>query len=488
MKVLILGNGFDIAHGLPTQYKDFLNFADSVLLMYYEENPHRSINSISIEGYENHLDRWIDDKPAITEPAIIHIKERLRSLFQKRNVSPLECSNPDNPVYKVHVEPILDKFYSYLKYNVRYKYIAKIYATNQACGQNWIDFESEISTIIQAIDEEHTSLTQDVQNDLFRLLEKNPHGAGRAKIDIFIKAAIEAYRGYKMGMISDFRERLFSDLEKLILALEIYLVDFVETLDIQSLSEITNIRPDLIISFNYTKTYERLYLKDEHSYKVCHIHGVCRELQELQDKNNDKSHSGYSGYNSSYSSNYSSNYKNRDNNMVLGIDEYLLENQQTQKTDFSIFKKFVQRIRNHNNTNYISWYNEIEQNFKTEHRGNSQVYIYGHSLDVTDKDILKRFIDSPYTEVRIYAHSKGTEGELISHLLRYIKEETVIRKASMNPPMLEFKVTAEKTPTLPAHSAHLARPPKPLTSSTPTTPPEHITEIVDTHTHIGVPT
>ena len=48
MKVLILGNGFDIAHGLPTQYKDFLNFADSVFLMYYEENPHRPINSISI--------------------------------------------------------------------------------------------------------------------------------------------------------------------------------------------------------------------------------------------------------------------------------------------------------------------------------------------------------------------------------------------------------------------------------------------------------
>ena len=34
MKVLILGNGFDIAHGLPMQYKDFLNFADSVLFTY----------------------------------------------------------------------------------------------------------------------------------------------------------------------------------------------------------------------------------------------------------------------------------------------------------------------------------------------------------------------------------------------------------------------------------------------------------------------
>ena len=26
MNILVIGNGFDIAHGLPTQYKDFLNF------------------------------------------------------------------------------------------------------------------------------------------------------------------------------------------------------------------------------------------------------------------------------------------------------------------------------------------------------------------------------------------------------------------------------------------------------------------------------
>ena len=28
MNILILGNGFDLAHGLPTTYKDFLDFTD----------------------------------------------------------------------------------------------------------------------------------------------------------------------------------------------------------------------------------------------------------------------------------------------------------------------------------------------------------------------------------------------------------------------------------------------------------------------------
>ena len=28
MNILIIGNGFDLAHGLPTTYKDFLKFTD----------------------------------------------------------------------------------------------------------------------------------------------------------------------------------------------------------------------------------------------------------------------------------------------------------------------------------------------------------------------------------------------------------------------------------------------------------------------------
>ena len=29
MNILVLGNGFDLAHGLPTGYKDFLRFTDA---------------------------------------------------------------------------------------------------------------------------------------------------------------------------------------------------------------------------------------------------------------------------------------------------------------------------------------------------------------------------------------------------------------------------------------------------------------------------
>ena len=33
MKILVLGNGFDVDHSLPTSYKDFLNFCNYALHM-----------------------------------------------------------------------------------------------------------------------------------------------------------------------------------------------------------------------------------------------------------------------------------------------------------------------------------------------------------------------------------------------------------------------------------------------------------------------
>ena len=34
MNILVLGNGFDLAHGLPTSYKDFLTFCKKIEALY----------------------------------------------------------------------------------------------------------------------------------------------------------------------------------------------------------------------------------------------------------------------------------------------------------------------------------------------------------------------------------------------------------------------------------------------------------------------
>ena len=38
MNILVIGNGFDLAHGLPTTYKDFLDYAHAFKYYYETEN------------------------------------------------------------------------------------------------------------------------------------------------------------------------------------------------------------------------------------------------------------------------------------------------------------------------------------------------------------------------------------------------------------------------------------------------------------------
>ena len=137
--------------------------------------------------------------------------------------------------------------------------------------------------------------------------------------------------------------------------------------------------------------------------------------------------------------------------MVLGIDEYLPNQERDRRTDYAIFKKFVQRIRNKNSTRYYEFYNKIIREFKRaqsikQKAANSSyfsddisgVWVFGHSLDVTDHDVLNMFLEPEATSVHIYAHSKTEEGRLISNLIKIISEKSVIEKASKHPSQIEF--------------------------------------------------
>lgn len=67
MNILMIGNGFDLAHGLPTRYKDFLEFGKKLSAIYSETN------ILSPESYQkDYLNGWkMDEK----------IKRYLQDLF-----------------------------------------------------------------------------------------------------------------------------------------------------------------------------------------------------------------------------------------------------------------------------------------------------------------------------------------------------------------------------------------------------------------------
>ena len=381
-KLLIIGNGFDLAHGLPTSYVDFMEFSKRLKIIFTYQNSFVLYSSTYLENWDGND----------------FLKGQLKNIFVKRT----KITSPqDNKLYTSN-DKILDIFWDNLNNNIWWEYFVILLKNRLIKGENWIDFESEISEIIKWIDEIFTKTDvsyEQLKNAMIMGLK------GTEKTQIFgNKSTIMKLP--KDCTIKEFINQLYNDLERLIDALNIYLSYFVENIKISQLDLISEINPDYVISFNYTDTYQRTY--NSH-IPVCYIHGFCD-----------------SG--------------NRKSNMVLGIDEYWEDDKKDSHTNMAIFKKFVQRIRKKNSTKYRVWIDEAEENnikyFKStpsRPKASLEVYMFGHSLDITDKDILFDFLNPFFTSITIYPYNYLDEGKLISNIIKIIGEDILIDKSTSNP-------------------------------------------------------
>ena len=60
----------------------------------------------------------------------------------------------------------------------------------------------------------------------------------------------------------------------------------------------------------------------------------------------------------------------------------------------------------------------------------NNVYILGHSMDVTDGDILSALIKMKNTKTTVFYHNRETLGRLICNLVKIIGEKEVIKRTS----------------------------------------------------------
>lgn len=381
-KVLILGNGFDLAHGLPTRYSDFLNFCKKASRIYtYAKGV--SINQYLKENIEN----W-----EINE----YFKCMLSTAYENRQYDEdITTSNEK-----------INKLYSYIKGNIWYNYFSNdiLYET---LGRNWIDFESEIKLCIKYIDENSKHLSDYVE-DLFRVSRTiGDENVAVIRYSAFKSAVLN--NSEKIRTVFELRDVLYDDLENLIQALEIYL-NFVESNKITQLSkDILNLDPHYIINFNYTHTYENVgYTPSEISY----IHG------ELN---------------------------NNPNNMVLGAAEYWSEKEQDSHTNFTRFKKFAQRIQKTTSVESYKWIEEIEHIYKNN-QAVSEVHIFGHSLNIPDKDILYDYLENEATSVVIYCKDEKTKNEYVENVISIISEKRLREKTTQCPPKLRFVIQQPMVP------------------------------------------
>lgn len=403
MKVLIIGNGFDLAHGLPTKYGDFLTFCKTITRVFTYDS------GSGEKFYKNNVENL--PFPKCT-------KDEIYAAFESR---------------KKNFNKYIVEFNDRLNGNVWYDYFTKLVENKLVRGANWIDFEREIRDIIKYLDETNIDLNEDyslIAADIARLINNSNATKNMIKLNLFDEIMSSNLPDYpKEFSIKDLRERLYSDLRRLARALEIYIGHFVSQIECQKIESIEKINPDCVISFNYSDTYARIYSSSD----IYYIHG------KAEDRYFDISEEKYE-------------YSLDMCNLVLGIDEYWnSEKERAENIQYTIFKKFAQRILfgTGEQINLVlgemeATYNNRSREAERYHMSNlplnsfSTICIFGHSLDVTDKDILSKYIGAEFTNVDIYCKDAESEGELLANTISLIGEQLVLEKVYSAQPRIRF--------------------------------------------------
>ena len=409
MNILVLGNGFDLAHGLPTSYKDFLTFCKKIEALYkYSE-------IISQDEYKaKEIDSWKMNES---------IKERFVNAYADRKND--KCICEEWIERHVTINSIYDELYEYIQQNTWLEYFwnAPTYV-----GDNWIDFETEIAEVVKSLDVAREWM--ECGNSI-----KDLENGDSVTVTAIWKASKwnlkDAFKG--LPEMDKFIEFLGHELDKLIRILEIYIDEFIGKIEVEKRSQdVLDINADYVFSFNYSNTHQRLYaVKEKIEYDYVH---------------------GKADVNNVIAS----------NNMVLGIEEYLEDSRKNEDIRFIAFKKFYQRIHKQTGCEYKKWIEKIAKDEKkkkswlVDNKDHSRdyrhnLYIFGHSLDVSDRDILREFILHDNVETTVFYHERIDEngvsdngrtelGHKIANLVKLIGQEELIKRTGGSTKTINFKL------------------------------------------------
>ena len=366
MKILMLGNGFDLHHKLPTTYLCFLQTAH--LLSGKSKTPD-TIASVFTEL----KDKCEDISKSYTA---------YREFYEGYHLD-----NADG-----------EQISQLIKNNIWFKYFWNSYNKNAG----WIDFEKEISKVLSIFskvltdpnlyDQSRDSLWCDTQNLLIRKFDF--FFSARDSCTLYFdnyKYLIESLNGVNLYSVN--KDKIYNDLYNELIkfseALNLYFRVFVEK-PLSKMKEQNDIELnslfngyDHVITFNYTNTYESLYGRSSMHY----IHGKL------------------------------------DTNIILGVNPDEKDELSDLDTSYIMFKKYYQRIYHRTDNSFIEMINSIKKDKDALSPQHNDLVVCGHSLDVTDQDLIKQVFDVSGS-IYIVCHDLSKIGDYISNLIQiYGKSE-----------------------------------------------------------------
>lgn len=361
MNVLLLGNGFDLYQNLPTKYADFLYTVDYLQKNYNVDFKYVGdiFSNKELQNNDNNIEKCY----------FANQEEFNKALLNDKKVREIIELTKDN------------KWFSYF-----------FKSLNEDIS--WIDFEKEINMVLQAFRELLSSENlrfniNDVCSNrgysyIIRFFDFTKYW-GRDYSDkieyhtVYNKYVLEYPLHSEHYIINKDKivSELLNDLSDLAKALDLYLQCFVESVS-DILADNRNVDKEDIFNnfhaaviFNYTNTFEKLY-----SCNQCfHIHG------------------------------------NVNGDIVLGTNPDKSDELETIDTLFLQFKKYFQRTLFETDSEYLNFISDIKMD-KTQ----LNLVVMGHSLDITDNDIITELFDCA-VKITVLYHDNIAKSSYIKNLI-----------------------------------------------------------------------
>lgn len=344
---LVLGNGFDIHHGLPTKYNDFLTIESQFLI---------KAKTVSINDNTYGLDGVLNSQ---TEDILKRSESNVwYNYFQVIKQSKQIETWIDFEIEILNALILIDT--EIIKINTDKKYIQEY--TNAIGNVSYFVKNNDkfLSNIFSSLELYKNQV--DMQNDSYFI---NSKFINQQHPNVFINLAISSYIGFLFNQLNEF-EQIFKN----------YLSHFVEfitkkysTID-KKWNKLNNVVVANIFNFNYTNTISRY----DNFINQVFIHGSIDE-----------------------------------GNIIFGV-ENIPDNIHS---NFKVFTKYYRRLLFKDFKN-----RQIVLNSSVD-----TIYIFGHSLDESDKNYILQFIEiveNSIIKLVILYHSDIDKATKVLNLIKYI--------------------------------------------------------------------
>lgn len=405
-KIVILGNGFDLRHFLPTKYNHLITILREI------ENYDFSDSEVSFSDLFNEDFKQKDE----------FFYNGILNYYDFQNIK----------FNSEELKSIQDR----LKTNNWFQYL-KTVEENKI--DTWIDFETEINRVLSSISDyfdkfhdgsfstikkKYFSTTgssyfiaeegygnkffnNNFQRDilvLFGLFDRYKFSKNSKLNEYYVVVIEEVIQYYKE---KEFFDSIYKSLEEFIGIFNDY-IEFIvnpfydnfikekkENFIFKNEKFLFN-AVTKIYSFNYTNSYQKLYTKNDSTKEdIDFLHG--RSIE-----------------------NWDRNFENL--KIVLGVDEI---DDSLKKDKLFQFTKYFQKL--HKNTDYLFLDGIIELiSYKIPQ--DLEFYFWGHSLDISDKDYIKDVfyvVEKTQSKIKIFYHSISGKADQLKNLLGIIDKNII---------------------------------------------------------------